>query len=313
MGEKTAISWTHHTFNPWIGCAHVSPGCEHCYAETLMDQRYKRVKWGPGGTRVRTTPGYWREPLTWAREAAAAGERRRVFCASLADIFEDNDRILPEWRRDLWDLIEHTPELDWMLLTKRPENVERMVPSAWTGYDAWPAWAWLGTSVEDQRRANERIPLLAASPSHVRFLSCEPLLGPVVLERDWLTELDLVIVGGESGDGARPMRSTWARGLRDLCARADVPFHFKQWGVWVDAEQAPPGVVGREVEGHIALTRNGKLLPDAWPWGQQAEPVYRAGKKEAGRALDGEEHDGMAFTPASLLSTQLLRRQPGGA
>jgi protein gp37 len=305
MGRDSGIQWTHHTFNPWIGCAHVSPGCENCYAETLMDQRYKRAKWGPSGTRVRTTPGYWREPLTWAREAAAAGERHRVFCASLADVFERNDLILHDWRAELWALIERTPELDWMLLTKRPENVEALVPTRWL--ERWPAWAWLGVSVEDQRRANERIPILNGSPAEIRFLSCEPLLGPVSIDlREVWAGIDLVIIGGESGDGARPMRASWAQGLRDQALRANVPVHFKQWGEWVPAEHAPSTLVGREVDGKIHLLRDGKPLAVAWPWGQHAEPVFRAGKKDAGRHLDGLELNGMAFTPPSLLPARLL-------
>lgn len=244
--ENSAIEWTDHTFNPWMGCTKVSPGCKFCYAETMMDTRYGKVQWGPQGKRVRTSDANWRKPLAWNRAAEFAGKRARVFCASLADVFEDKvdqAAAMTGWRAELWDLIGQTPWLDWLLLTKRPEFVGRMVPPEWmTGY--WPANVWIGTSVEDQRRADERIPELLMIPATVRFLSVEPLLGPIdildKLDNVFYTEdsdyptigpsIDWVIVGGESGKDARPMHPEWVRSIRDQCQETGVPFFFKQWG-----------------------------------------------------------------------------------
>lgn len=253
MGEHSAIEWTDHTFNPWIGCAKVSPGCKHCYAETLMDTRYGRVEWGVHGTRVRTSPANWRKPVRWNRQAEESGVRARVFCASLADVFEDRDELEP-WREDLFDLIHVTPSLDWQLLTKRPENVLAMV-----GRERMAVLAdnlWIGTSVENQEHADLRIPELLKIPAAVRFLSCEPLLGPVQLRQSWCDFLegwdtdaeegwdgepepvqvqtervDWVIAGGESGPGARPCDVAWIRDLVRQCREADVPPFVKQLGV----------------------------------------------------------------------------------
>ena len=218
--KDSAIEWTHHTMNPWYGCTRVSPGCQHCYAETLMDTRYHKVEWGPGRKRQRTTVDYWKQPLRWDRAAAAAGERHRVFCASLADVFDPE--VPDEWRADLYRLIRATPNLDWLLLTKRPE-----VAFDWTHLMGEYQNIWLGTSVEDTRRALERIPILLSTPAVVRFLSIEPLLGPIGAS---LRGIDWVIVGGESGPGARPMEPIWVEGIRDYCVANQIPFHFKQWG-----------------------------------------------------------------------------------
>jgi protein gp37 len=243
MAENSAIQWTDHTFNPWIGCAKVSAGCKHCYAETLMDTRYGRVEWGVNGTRSRTSDANWKKPLAWNRAAEKAGKPARVFCASLADVFEDRPELVP-WRSDLWALVERTPWLRYQLLTKRPENVMGMVPESWR--DGFPPHVWIGTSVEDQAAADERIPHLLQIPAKVRFLSCEPLIGPVDLKPQWLHEhpgtlhlgpghypgpaIHWVIAGGESGPGARPCDVAWLRSLRDQCAAAGVPYFLKQLG-----------------------------------------------------------------------------------
>lgn len=264
MGEHTAISWTDHTMNPWIGCARVSLGCQRCYAEALT-KRTGMAEWGVNGTRMRTSTAYWRQPLKWDRAAAAAGRPALVFCASLADVFEDRpDLVQP--RADLFDLIAATPHLIWQLLTKRPENVERLSPLKWWSGERgdWPANVWIGTTVEDQQRADERIPLLLNIPAPVRFLSCEPMLGPVVLRADWLGPnasvcqvqrptsaesaraisailravgrrlggryVDWVIVGGESGPGHRPLVLDDARALVGQLQAAGVPTWFKQVG-----------------------------------------------------------------------------------
>jgi len=261
MGENSKISWCDHTFNPWMGCTKVSQGCKHCYAETLMDHRYGKVKWGPAGTRVRTSAANWRKPLQWNRQAEKEGRRYKVSCASLADVFEDRAELVP-WRVDLLKLIGQTPHLDWLLLTKRPENVLSMITDAgelllvtghradgvkilrWMkhGYEYAPANVWIGTSVEDQQQAINRIPALLSISAAVRFLSCEPLLGPVDLwpytiphfaaddprhypHRDGV---EWVIAGAESGKGARWMDLDWVRKIRDQCAVQCIPFFFKQ-------------------------------------------------------------------------------------
>lgn len=238
MGEQTLITWTNHTFNPWIGCTKISAGCTHCYAETLMDTRMGRVQWGPQGLRVRTSSDNWKQPLRWNRKAAQDGVRRKVFCASLADVFEDHASISDVWRADLFNLIDQCPALDWLLLTKRPENIRPMVPGVWID-KGFPANVWIGTTAEDQPAADRRVPVLLSLPARVRFLSCEPLIGPIDL-KGWIytnglwvdgdNRVDWVIAGGESGHGARAMDPDWARGLRDQCAAAAVPFFFKQWG-----------------------------------------------------------------------------------
>ena len=218
MGERTKIEWTDHTFNPWIGCQKVSPGCDHCYAEAMMDHRYGRVQWGPHGERVRTSVANWRKPRQWAK--AANGSRPRVFCASLADVF---DNKAPDGaREDLFELIRATPQLDWLLLTKRAENIRKMLPPDWG--EGW-RHVWLGTTTEDQQHFDRRWPILRTVPAVVRFISYEPALGPLVLgDRcpDW------IICGGESGGGARMMDPQWARDLRDECAAAGVMYFFKQ-------------------------------------------------------------------------------------
>ena len=237
--ENSKIEWTHHTFNPWIGCTKVSPGCLHCYAETLMDTRYGRVKWGKGQPRSRTAADNWRKPKQWNKIAGCfpANERPRVFCASLADWLDDEVPI--EWLSDLLELIAATPNLDWLLLTKRPENWYRRVSLAVGEMaESWidcidmpergtiPENVWIGTSAEDQTRWDERMPLLMDIPARVRFVSAEPLVGRIhmgEIRPDWL------IVGGESGPGSRPMEREWVELLSDQCDDRTA-FHFKQWG-----------------------------------------------------------------------------------
>ena len=248
MGAVTSIAWCHHTFNPWWGCAKVSPGCANCYAEAI-DARWGAPHWGVKAPRRFFGDKHWAEPLRWNEAARRAGERRRVFCASMADVFEDAPG-LEEQRKRLWRLIYDTKNLDWLLLTKRPENVLR----------CWNMWAimgppsnvWLGTSVEDQERADERIPELLKAPARVRFLSVEPLLGLVDLMQlepagkpiidclhgmsgwgcaaDECGAVDLVIVGGESGPRARPCDVAWVRAIVAQCRAAGVACFVKQLG-----------------------------------------------------------------------------------
>lgn len=270
MAEETKIQWCDHTFNPWIGCAKVSPGCANCYAEVSTPSRAFGVKWGRGQPRKRTSSGNWKEPIKWNRDAerrrvmelhsVGAGEvhsfqRPRVFCASLADWLDDEVPV--EWLADLLKLIHDTPNLDWLLLTKRPGNFFARLKAAWNAtvcehdsFDRWitdwgkrgiaPANVWIGTTVEDQQRADERIPELLKIPARVRFLSVEPLLGDVDLSfgiRQHCNRSDCschkihwVIVGGESGSKARPCNVEWIRGVVRQCQAAGVACFVKQLG-----------------------------------------------------------------------------------
>ena len=188
MAENTKIEWTDHTFNPWIGCTKVSPGCDHCYAENLMDTRMGVASWRPGAERVRTKDANWKMPLRWNAQAdafmAQHGRRQRVFCASLADVFDN--AVDPQWRADLFDLIAATPNLDWLLLTKRIGNVGNMLPVPFDFDKHYPN-VWIGATIVNQVEADRDIPKLLDVPARVRFLSMEPLLGPVDLTGEWLT------------------------------------------------------------------------------------------------------------------------------
>lgn len=224
--QNSKIEWTDHTFNPWIGCQKVSPGCDHCYAETMMDLRYHKVEWGPHGERKRTSDANWRKPLQWDRQARAQRRRAKVFCASLADVWDN--RVPEEWRADLFRLIARTRHLDWLLLTKRPENIRKMLPPAISGLGFWP-WknVWLGATCEDQRHFDRRWGVLQRIAAPVRFVSYEPALGPLSLcghsqAPDW------IICGGESGAGARRMKPAWARSLLGECEERGVAFFMKQ-------------------------------------------------------------------------------------
>lgn len=324
---ETKIEWTGtpfngvmlpgYTFNAWIGCHKVSEGCKNCYAEADMDNRRGRVTWGINGTRSVTSYSYWRQVLSWNNQAAAAGHRRKVFCSSLADIFEDwaghviDSRKQPLWWKSEWcnaslglahtcddpfagekwcdvdgvptfahwneeymakhlttmdgwqpltltiireylfRLIQMTPNLDWLMLTKRPENIMKMVPEHW--HIKFPDNVWIGTTVENQAAANKRVPELLKVPAKVRFLSCEPMLEEVSLnqlirEEDgtawvdncltgfkahgaggWYAEkVNWVICGGESGQHKRPFDKAWAISLMEQCVSAGVPFFMKQ-------------------------------------------------------------------------------------
>ena len=205
--ENSKIEWCDHTFNPWIGCQHVSPGCDHCYAEAMMDHRYGKVEWGPHGQRKRTSDATWKKPRIWHANARAFrkqhGHRPRVFCASLADVFDN--RVDINWRVELFALIRECYRLDWLLLTKRPGNIVKMLPSDWHyGYDN----VWLGVTAEEQAFFNHRWGILQKIPAAIKFVSYEPALGPLRLPKhgpvpDWL------ISGGESGGGARILNPRW--------------------------------------------------------------------------------------------------------
>jgi protein gp37 len=363
--EQTNIEWADYTFNPWRGCTKVSAGCANCYAETLSKRNPALLgEWGKGKPRVLASEAMWQSPLRWNADAAqtrvfndvpmiytgsteTVGRpethrltnryhsipaaqwdtlpvyRPRVFCASLADWLDEEVPI--EWLVNLLETIHATPNLDWLLLTKRPQLWQSRLEAAhcfawdhgvtkrhdsvmnWLG--GWchahvpPPNVWIGTSVEDQAAADERIPALLKIPARVRFLSCEPLLGPVNLGvafryfgdgsghvvqlccersdcecRTFPKAVHWVIAGGESGPGARPMHPAWACALRDQCAAADVPFLFKQWGEWLPGCQYGPGDTDRLQE---RAQHSFDLDNHSW-W---------VGKKNAGRQLDGRTHD----------------------
>lgn len=347
----TKIQWADYTFNPWRGCTKVSEGCANCYAETLSLRNPAVLgQWGPGKPRVLASEDMWKSPVRWNSEATRFAEcfvckkrevrktdgiglaccgtpgchalpetesqrsRPRVFCASLADVFDPE--VPTAWRQRLLQLIDDTPHLDWLLLTKRPELIGPLMQDAMRGnFDRHKTFAahmpnvWLGATVENQARAEERIPHLLDIQAKVRFLRCEPFLGPLNLEalplspndstflywpldgrhvRDGMNEpralpgsqtIHWIIAGGESGPGARPMHPDWARSLRDQCQAAGVPFLFKQWGCWLPVSQARWAEdlrADRELKGH--RFDDGTLM-------------LRMAKETAGRVLDGRTHD----------------------
>jgi len=224
MAENSAISWTDHTFNPWIGCTAVSDACANCYARDLMEIRYKRATWGPGEARARTGAANWHNPIRWQRQAAATGTRPFVFCSSLADVF-DNE-VDPAWRADLFELIGNTPDLVWLLLTKRVGNVYRMVRDAGGMKPNIAFGATMATQAEYDRDKMKLVALKDLGPLFT-FGSFEPLLESVRIDHcapDW------IIVGGESGAKFRDMPMQWARALEADAARYNRVFHFKQTG-----------------------------------------------------------------------------------
>jgi protein gp37 len=382
--ENSKIEWTQHTFSPWHGCAKVSPGCKNCYADAQHNFHYSSLKtqqgtcWGVAAPRLAVSADTWKKPHQWNRAAAAAGVRARVFCASMADVFEPQGALSASFagqtaevpkgggrtrtvrfvdvaaeRLRLLRLIYDTPHLDWLLLTKRPENIKMALQQAlvdatvhlnsqavseghfvfcewlskWALVSTPPANVWLGTSVENQEQADARIPHLLAAPAAVRFLSCEPLLGPVSLDA-WLKPQNIhvsasrefwnnpaskaalseviakamgqtcglhwVIVGGESGPKARPMHPQWAESLRDQCQAAGVAYFFKQWGEWGPTEAIYAMYPGKA----IIPARLGYKLHDFTPGlikrsmdDVENEHIiaWKLGKHAAGRLLSGRE------------------------
>lgn len=376
MAEHTAISWATHTFNPWIGCTKVSPACDHCYAERQQDIRHHRVKWGAGKPRSRTSDANWRLPHRWNRAAPAFREKHghwpRVFCASLADVF-DNE-VPRVWRRELFLTIAATPDLRWILLTKRIGNAEDMIAEATDGFEEaaelddtstrWRSAMWrslfahvgIMATVVNQEEAERDIPKLLALKQSLGVtwvgISIEPMLGtirfrpytlterpcPVCQSQDALREpreqashpincgwrhdleraggsyqiesngsgIDWVIAGGESGPGARASHPDWFRALRDQCAAAHVPFHFKQWGEWIDADnwlddiQRGPGEILKD--GKAWKPQRPLNFEDAEQLARicnrtciehhsSGQTMIKVGKQAAGRVLDGIEHN----------------------
>jgi protein gp37 len=331
--KNTSIEWAHHTFNAWIGCTKVSPACDNCYAEKSMPAKFQGVAWGSGQPRKRTSEANWKQPLRWNADCAKRGVRERVFCASLADVFDNEVSVM--WRAELLELIDKTPHLDWLLLTKRIGNAKKMLDDAEIclsghgkeSYEPRPN-VWLGATICNQEEADRDIPKLLVTPAAKQFLSIEPMLGPVDLREirrkfgphtedvfsciydpdddcsEQFPYIDWVIVGGESGKNARPMHPEWARSLRDQCTAAGVPFLFKQWGEWVPRSSC------------YHTFENGQSCSDIdpgatkWPCirlnenggdgrrlenedGGDSAYMQRVGKKTAGRLLDGREWNGV--------------------
>lgn len=274
MGENSKIEWTDDTFNTWWGCTEVSPACDECYARILA-HRYGHEVWGKDAPRRFFGDAHWNEPLKWNRRAAESGKRERVFCGSMCDVMEDRGD-LHDARLRLYELIDDTRDLDWLLTSKRPQNFERLFPFNWL-QEPMPN-VWLLTTVENQD-FEWRIKAMLRCPAVVHGISAEPLVGPLNLPQKFLDlgKRGWVITGGESGAKPRPSDPRWFQHLRDQCVEAGVPFFFKQWGEW--APTAMVGFGGRERKAHHVFS-NGD--------GTGVEMI-RVGKKEAGRLLEGVE------------------------
>lgn len=300
MGANSKIEWCDHTWNPWIGCTKISPGCANCYAESEDARRkWTQSGWGFGAPRYRTSEANWKKPLAWNAQAKNSTVKPKIFCASLADWLDLEAPV--EWLAALLDLIAETPNLHWLLLTKRPETIWEALLAAkfhvhpQTGGTLIRNWfdrippenVWMGVTTEDQERADERIPMLLSIPAKVHWLSVEPLLGPIqmntflnpqpyICPKPLGARIDWVVVGGESGVNARPCDPQWVRHIRDQCLLQEVPFFFKQWGEFLYETQVP--------EGADLLKKPAIVSPGGGP------SYFRVGKQAAGRLLDGVEH-----------------------
>ena len=297
MGRKTGIGWCDFSFNFWNGCNKISPGCKHCYAEEI-DRRFRGGDhWGADAPRQFFDDEHWKEPRRWDRAAEKAGQRRRVFGGSTMDFFEDRPDLVP-WRERAWDLIRDTPHLDWLLVTKRPENIPAMLPRGhgrlasgvrlpWS-MGAWPN-VWIGVTCEDQEHAELRIPLLFAVEPRpvVLFASYEPALGPINWNRLHVeggrhfsalhyqrdsnfyssdNKLDWIIVGCESGRKARPYHASWFRQTRDQCIEAETALFVKQA---TDVTEVTPNGIDRP----ITLGKNSRVAGKAGRASVLAEPL----------------------------------------
>ena len=325
MSDKTSIEWTDATWNPVTGCAKVSPGCDHCYAETIAE-RFRGGAAFPNGFDVTLRPHKLDQPLRWKRP-------RRIFVNSMSDLFHDS--VPDEYIAKVFAVMAAGRHHTFQVLTKRHGRMRALLSSAefrgaveeqlhqyadptrggniptgpWDGPEWWPLWnVWLGVSTENQQWADIRIPALLDTPAAVRWISAEPLLGPIDLHTDpieagspfWGSQLDWVVVGGESGPGARPMHPDWARNLRDQCQAAGVPFLFKQRGEWTWNEPGQFRMPGKPYSdrvavmhpaGMTALTKDNPFDPFAAGHPKWSTRIERVGKKAAGRHLDGRTWD----------------------
>jgi len=240
MSDRSSIEWTEATWNPVTGCTKVSPGCAHCYAETFAE-RFRGVPGHPyeRGFDLQLRPERLEQPLTWTRP-------RIIFVNSMSDLF--HDEVPEHYIQQVFDVMQRAGWHTFQVLTKRAERLAELAPKL-----RWPRNVWMGVSVENQRWTT-RIDALRRTPATVRFLSCEPLLGPLQLG---LEGIDWVIVGGESGHRARPMQASWARSIREQCEDAGVPFFFKQWGAHNDQGRR----VGKKNAGRTLDRRTWDALP----------------------------------------------------
>lgn len=323
MGKHSHIAWTDHTFNPWWGCSKASPACNHCYAEAWA-ARFGLHIWGQNAPRHFFGDKHWEEPLRWNAQAQKAGIPARVFCGSMCDVMEDHIELQQIRVERLYPLIENTPQLDWILLTKRPQNFRRFLPKSWLKN---PRPNVMGMVTVENEYFTWRITELLRTPFVWRGISLEPLLGPVdispfvgvkprKLHPDWcgpkihpswhgptlIRGIDWVIVGGESGPKARPMHPAWVRDLRDKCQKNKTAFFFKQWGEWLPADQFgadgnKPTVANTGAKWGV-LNHDGVFFENCTRWmtapGTYSDDrevyVYRVGRRNAGRLLDGREY-----------------------
>lgn len=321
MAENSRIEWCDHTFNPWIGCTRVSPACDNCYA-AAMARRRKWARFEPGAPRRRTKPSTWAQPLRWNRQAEAKGIRPRVFGPSLADPFDAE--VSDDWRRDYVKLVEDTPNLDWILLTKRPQVAVKFFDGRKLPDNLWP-----GITAENQAMLELRAPAILSLQASIIVLSAEPLLGELNLwqvavpdrwagkyaghgytfnalqREDDLTlfnsprQFGWVIAGGESGPKARPPHPLWFKSLRDQCFEAEKPFFFKQWGAWGPSSNI---LVNDKRTAIVGANGTAFTGPEYWkqfgarPVNEATEQLprhaymLRVGKKAAGAVLDGRHH-----------------------
>jgi protein gp37 len=359
MADASAIEWTDATWQPITGCSVVSPGCTNCYAMKLAGTRLQHHPSRAGLTTMSKAGPVWNGQVRfneqWAIQPLGWSKPRRIFVCAHGDLFHES--VPDEWIDKVFAVMALAPQHTFQVLTKRAKRMREYLRNHETHYhimdlvceltlehtldvvliagpqfeehapagpkvrlSEWPIRnVWLGVSAEDQKRANERIPDLLATPAAVRFVSAEPLLSAINLRRlriapdhhtmidaldgyaiadsisgsgQELTQLDWVIVGGESGKGARPMHPDWARSLRDQCAAAAVPYFFKQWGAWApstpEQSAANPRSGWQANKPHPCVAKAADLYPDAG-----AAFVANVGKKAAGRLLDGVEHNGM--------------------
>ncbi|MCB1179875.1 MAG: phage Gp37/Gp68 family protein [Leptospiraceae bacterium] len=310
--ENSKIEWTDHTFNPWVGCTKVSPGCQNCYAETLMDKRFKKVNWGKGNERKLTSDANWKLPLKWDKKAEKEGVRKNVFCASLADVFDEEVPL--EWKVKLFEIIKDTWELNWLLLTKRPEKALEFLekyPVSGFSYSYFIKKFWIGVSVCTQKEADEKIPILLKIKESLGckvFLSMEPLLEKVDLRLDengkhpdYIWGIDWIIAGGESGRNARPMNPEWVRLIRDQCHEYKVPFFFKQWGEWSFSKSFYGDQFNISKYSYLPKYNENKMLFIKDSKGNQSVFMYKnekdnpevfdkIGKSKSGNLLDGKQY-----------------------
>lgn len=298
--KDTKISWCDHTFNPWIGCTKVSPACDNCYAEQIAS-RFKMALWG-NHKRVLTSEKYWEQPLRWNKQSKSKHNawsrfkeqypglsdeqliskgfiktvKPKVFCGSMCDIFDNS--VPFAWRLHLFTLIQNTPYLDWLLLTKRIGNSQKMLDDImrFNKINEPLDNVWLGITICNQKEADRDIPKLLNIPVTKRFLSIEPMLGAIDISA-YIKNIDWVIVGGESGRKARPMHPDWVRGVRDQCREACIPFFFKQWGEWLDRDDIHKRGMIPHYETAVHEFSNK----------ENYSVMFRIGTKKSGCLLDG--------------------------